>query len=93
MKEVKQINLKEADELFKHRHCYYVDLNSYNEKQKGYQVSMVFEDVPGHYPTTWFWGPDYTTAEECAKMKNQALGLTEMDVVKIVCSSMRVSKK
>lgn len=85
----------DLDELFaNHRWCYFIPLNAFVEG-KGWRVSIVFENVAGHFPTggngvePWFWGSTYEEAEETAALQNESkLQLSASDVWKIVASSM-----
>ena len=53
-----------------------------------YIACIAKEGEAGCYTTDWLWGADFALAEECAKKKNEQLGLSESEVQKIICSSM-----
>jgi hypothetical protein len=75
------------------RMCYFVPADSYI-KNKGFRVSVVFENLSGHYPTggqgkePWYWGLDYITAKKVEKEQNKRMGLSEKDVCEIITKSM-----
>lgn len=54
----------------------------------GYIPCIAIEDEPGYYKTNWNWGESLEIAEECARQKNLALGISEKEAFKIVLSSM-----
>jgi hypothetical protein len=76
------------------RICYYIPVEQYDEN--GYIPSVVFENEPGHRPLRgngatgrpWYWGKTYEEAKETCRKANKELGLTEVDVNKIIASSM-----
>ena len=93
---------KSIEELMaNHRFAYYIPADGFIEGQ-GYRVSLVFEDVVGHYPTgswpydgtpdqraPWFWGKTYEEAKQvCASQNFTDLKLTAEEALKIVTSSM-----
>ena len=61
--------------------------------QRVYRVSLVFENEPGHFPTgggdvaPWFW--DEAT---CERMNQERWGLTDVEALEIVLSSMAAGK-
>jgi len=82
------------------RHCFFIPADAYVEGH-GFRVSIVKENVPGHYPTgSWpyegrpdqrmpyFWGKTYEDACATADAMNAKLGLTKEEALKIVLSSM-----
>jgi hypothetical protein len=69
------------------RRCYYVSPAMRNDKNE-LIPAVVEEGTKGYYPTNWTWGTDLKSAEECAKIKNTALGLSDKDVNEIIISSM-----
>ena len=81
-------------ELKTGHYMYYIPADAY-VKGKGYRVSIVAEDQPGHYPTggndtePWFWGYDLDEAQQACRTKNAELGLSETDQDRILASSMR----
>jgi hypothetical protein len=88
------------DELFaSRRFCYFIPDDGF-VKGRGYRVSVVFENEPGHYPTgdwpfeaglgqkaPWFWGRDLAEARSIAVAENARIGVSEELAVKIVGSS------
>ena len=40
----------------------------------------------------WYWGKNFTKAEEVCAEYNKKMGLTEKDVLEIIGSSMRASR-
>lgn len=76
--------------------CYYVDPTQNPKEHDGYVPSVVFENVPGHYPmlrtqgqAPWVFGATLEQAEIICRRVNAQRGLSERDVTKIVASSMR----
>lgn len=76
--------------------CYFVPIDAFVEG-RGWRVSIVVENEPGHYPTggggkaPWFWGSerkDYKLAKETERAMNERIGLNERDVHRIISSSM-----
>lgn len=68
---------------------------------RGFRVSIVFENEPGHFPTgswpyegkpgqqaPWFWGEDYKIACQLADEQNEIMGISKLEAIKIVASSM-----
>lgn len=83
------------------RFCYYIPIDSFI-KDRGFRVSIVTENQPGHQPTgdwpyeaklgqklPWFWGMEYELAKELCSRSNEELGLSEADVLEIINSSMK----
>lgn len=79
------------------RICYYVPATAYYD-DSGYRASLVKEGIDGHYPTgDWpndgtgvrplFLGHDYDEAEARATKLNRSMGLSDEDVLAIICSS------
>ena len=54
---------------------------------------IVKEGETGYYTTDWLWGSDIEFARECAKDKNEMLGLSEDDVKRLVHLSMFPNSK
>jgi hypothetical protein len=93
-----------AELLNTRRWCYYIPLTAFVE-DRGFRVSVVIEDVDGHYPTgdldwkardhkePWFWGMTYHEAEQTAAEQNAKLGYSERDIVEIINSSILKSFK
>jgi len=53
-----------------------------------YVVCIAQENTKGFYRTDWTWGNDKALAQELCDDKNAQLGLSEMDVQKIIISTM-----
>jgi len=68
------------------RVCYYI--METETKNGEYIPCIVTENEAGYHRTDWLWGKDIELARECAKQKNEALGLAAKDVDKIIVSSM-----
>lgn len=79
-------------ELHGKKWVYYVDLtapdpNKTPGEPRGYRVSIVVENEPGHYPTgggdksPWYWD------EETCRLQNEKLGFDEHAAWEIVASS------
>jgi len=93
-----------AKQFAERRWCYHIPREGLIPG-RGWRVSVVFEGVTGHYPTgdldatapdhkePWFWGATYDEAEQVAAEANQALGHNEADVVQIISSTMRGSRR
>ena len=85
------------EELFNSgkRFCYYISPTQ-QATEDGYVPSLVFEGVSGYFPlngrgkgaTPWFWGKTLKEAEETASIANEKLGVSEMEAMKIIASSM-----
>lgn len=69
------------------RVCYYI-METEVDGNGNYIPCIVKENVSGFWRTDWQWGKDIELARQCAKEKNEALGLTDADVNQIVMSSM-----
>jgi hypothetical protein len=67
--------------------AYYVSPSITNEQGEFIPV-IVKEGEKGYFKTNWNWGKDLAIAEECAKEKNERLGLSNEEVQKLVCQSM-----
>lgn len=50
---------------------------------------IAVEGESGYHKTDWTWGKDIKIAEQCAKEKNESLGFTEKDAMRIVLGTMR----
>jgi hypothetical protein len=87
------------------RVCYYIPIDGYVDG-KGFRVSVVTENEPGHAPTgTWpytgavgetlpyFWGHDYDKATEAADVQNERMGISKRDAIEIVASSMGTGRR
>lgn len=69
------------------RKAYIVSIEHYDET-KGYRAGIAVEGESGYFLTDWYWGKDYTQAQEIADQKNLALGHTLNEASDIVLSSM-----
>ena len=54
----------------------------------GFIPCIAIEGESGYYPTDWDWGTDLELAEECAREKNERLGITEDEAHKIILGTM-----
>jgi hypothetical protein len=81
------------------RFCYLVDTSSVFHEGKGWVPSLVTEDTEGHSPmlgngpfaTPWYWGLTLESAQAVCEDQNRKLGLSKMDVMEIIGSSMRLT--
>ena len=55
----------------------------------GFIPCIAVRGEKGYNLTDWNWGTDKELAEKCADKKNEALGLSNDDVMEIICSTMR----
>lgn len=69
------------------RFCYTVPETGYVAGE-GWRPSIVREGESGHNPLDYFWGEDFSSAQLAAKAQNEKLGLTPIDVLEILNSSM-----
>lgn len=79
------------------KHCYYIPFPPAIKVEGGFVPSLVFENEPGHFPMKgdpeklqepWVWGPTLKDAEKAAKAMNERMGVSEVDAIRIVASSM-----
>ena len=70
------------------RKAYFI-LESQTDERGSYRALIAVEDEPGYYKTDWFWGSDLDQAEEIAREKNLAMGISRDDACLIILSSMR----
>lgn len=70
------------------RKCYFV-MQTVTDKDGNFIPCIAVEGERGYYKTDWTWGKDLDLAQECAREKNEALGISERDAMLIVFSSMR----
>lgn len=70
------------------RSAYFVIESQQNEEGEFYALIAV-EGESGYYKTTWLWGKDIDKAEEVARFKNKAMGISRKEANLIVLSSMR----
>lgn len=88
-------------DLQRGKYCYCIDTGLYI-KGEGYPVSVVIEDISGHYLTgdadwrerpgarrPWIWGPTLKDAEAACEEQNRQLGVSPERAFEIVTSSMR----
>ena len=79
------------------RRCFYIPIDAYVEG-RGYRVSVVTENEPGHCPTgvwpndgtremPYFWGHDYKEAMKICDRQNERMGISRTDAMEIVASS------
>lgn len=54
---------------------------------------IAVEDHSGFYRTDWLWGRDLDVAEQIAREKNKALGISEEEAIRIQLSTMRRIEK
>lgn len=66
---------------------YYVSESITNENGEIIPV-IIKEGEKGYYKTDWLWGKDIKIAEECAREKNEKLGLSSKEVDRIILQSM-----
>ena len=86
--------------MSQHRWCYMILPTQNPAIHGGFIPSICIEDQPGHYPLMgrgegagpWVWGDTLEKAEAICDEKNKALGLSELDVTKIVASTFRASR-
>ena len=70
------------------RRCYFILGSQTNEKGE-FRALIAVENESGYYKTDWFWGSDLDQAEEIAREKNLAMGITEEETRKIILLTMR----
>ena len=51
-------------------------------------VCIAVENEAGYYKTDWRWGKDIDWAEEVARKKNEAMGISAEEAHKVVLSTM-----
>ena len=49
---------------------------------------IAVEGKKGYYPTNWHWGKDFKVAESLCEKRNENMGYTKEDVLKIIGSTM-----
>lgn len=69
------------------KYCYFVLETQVNEKDE-YNALIAVEGTSGFYKTDWYWGKDFKIAKQIADEKNEALGLTKDEAIKIQVSTM-----
>lgn len=80
------------------RFCYTIPSSTPSTPGSGFRVSLVVENVQGHFPTgntpeggdvaPWYWGPTRADAEAICATHNATLGHADHDVAMIIVSSM-----
>lgn len=70
------------------RYAYFVLESQTNEKGE-HRALVAVEGESGYYKTDWFWGKSIGLAEEIARQKNKAIGISKDNAHEIVLSSMR----
>jgi hypothetical protein len=61
-----------------------------NEKdEQGYIPCIAVENEPGYYRTDWRWGHDFEIAELIAQRRNERMGISEKDAIRIIGSTIR----
>jgi len=74
--------------MTKNRTAYFILESQTNDKGE-FRALIAVENERGYYKTDWFWGNDLGTAEQIARDKNKAMGISKDDACRIVLSSMR----
>ena len=70
------------------RKAYFIIESQQNDKGE-FNALIAVEGELGYYKTDWFWGDDLDQAEEIARSKNEAMGISREEACKIVLSTMR----
>ena len=70
------------------RMAYFI-LESQMDEKGNYRALIAVEGESGYYMTDWFWGDNLETAEQIARSKNEAMGVSPEDARLIVLSTMR----
>ena len=70
------------------RKAYFILESQTNDKGE-FRALVAVENESGYYKTDWFWGSNLDQAEEIAKEKNLAMGISRDDANLIILSSMR----
>lgn len=70
--------------------CYWLDQAMVNDAGL-YNPCVVVENEAGYYPTDWGWGKDWKIAQQCLREQNERMGINEVEMHRIVDSSMRES--
>ena len=70
------------------RRCYFILGSQTNDKCE-FRALIAVENEKGYYKTDWFWGSNLDQAEEIAREKNLAMGITEEEAHKIILLTMR----
>jgi hypothetical protein len=83
-----QLNSLSLKVVTQPRMAYFIQQNI-KDKYDKYIPCIAVENEPGYNLTDWAWGADLDKAEAIADEKNEALGLTKDEAMKIVLSTMR----
>ena len=70
------------------RKAYFILESQTNDKGE-FRALVAVENESGYYKTDWFWGSNLDQAEEIAREKNLAMGISSDDANLIILSSMR----
>lgn len=70
------------------RVAYFVMQTEVDEQGK-YIALIAVENERGYHRTDWTWGKDFAHAEKTAEHKNDLLGITKKDAMKVQLSTMR----
>ena len=70
------------------RKAYFI-LESQTDEHGNHRALIAVEGESGYYKTDWFWGSDLETAEQIARSKNDAMGISHKEACLIVLSTMR----
>lgn len=71
------------------RTVFFIPASMY-DAELGYQVGIVKENEAGYYLTDWFWGKSFKDAEAIAHARNARAGISEIEAMEIIGSSMRL---
>lgn len=82
-----KVDRDELQKLIAERKVCYFILETQKD-ERGFIPLIAVQNVCGFYHTDWRWGHDLAKAEEIAKEKNLALGLTDVEAWKIQASTM-----
>lgn len=64
-------------------------INELRKTERGYQVCIAKEGESGYYLTDWFWNCSKKEADLLCAEKNNRMGISEKEAIKIIFSSMR----
>lgn len=70
------------------RIAYFIMPTAVDEKTGQFIPCIAVEGEKGYHKTDFLWGTDIDIAEECAKEKNEAMGISEKEATLIVLSTM-----
>jgi hypothetical protein len=60
---------------------------------RGWNVAIAAEGVPGFFPTDWFWSGSFEDATQLVVLSNAKRGISEEEAERIVGSSVAASRK